>query len=413
MPALVLKHGREKSLLRRHPWIFSGAVHRVEGEPGLGGTVDLQSSDGQFLARAAYSPQSQIRARVWSFEDETIDAEFFRRRVRAAVQSRASLGFTLDSGERKQATDFPPRPAQETDSWRLLNAESDGLPGVIVDRYGDTLVMQCLTAGAEFWRGTLAEILLEQTGAKTLFERSDADVRELEGLAPRTGWLRGEAADIVEIFEHGLRFKVDLLRGHKTGFYLDQRANRQRLRAVASGRQVLDCFCYSGGFALNALKGGAESVVAVDSSADALALAAENLRVNGLAGARVELKEADVFQQLRKFRDEGRSFDLIVMDPPRFAPTAAHAEKAARAYKDINLLAFKLLRRGGYLMTYSCSGGIDALLFQRIVASAALDAGVEAQIIEHLSQAADHPIALSFPEALYLKGLVLVKTSGS
>jgi 23S rRNA (cytosine1962-C5)-methyltransferase len=393
MGSLILKPGREKSLLRRHPWIFSGAVERVEGGPASGATVDLLSSRGEFLARAAYSPASQIRARVWTFDPaEQVDRDFFRRRVRSALQERAVLGLTPD-----------------TDSFRLIHAESDGIPGLIVDRYGAVLAMQCLTTGAEFWRATLADLLLEETGLDELFERSDADVRELEGLAARVGALRGHPPERLTISEYGCRFVVDLAHGHKTGFYLDQRENRRRVRGLAQGREVLDCFCYTGGFTVNALRGGASSVLAVDSSADSLALARENIALNGLPAGQVSFQEGDVFQVLRRLRDEARLFDLIVLDPPKFAATAAQAEKAARGYKDINLLAFKLLRPGGLLVTFSCSGGVDAALFQKIVAGAALDAGAEAQILEHLSQAADHPVSVHFPEGAYLKGLVCYK----
>jgi 23S rRNA (cytosine1962-C5)-methyltransferase len=297
-----------------------------------------------------------------------------------------------------------------SDAYRLVYAESDSLPGLIVDRYDDVLVLQSLTAGSEFWKETLADILLEQTGLSTIFERSDADVRELEGLQPSVGTLRGHNLQSpITITEYGLNFKVNLSGGQKTGFYLDQRQNRLRVRELSTGRDVLDCFCYTGGFTLNALAGGARSVVAVDSSAEALSLGHENILLNGQQAESVEWCEGDVFQVLRKFRDEGRSFDLIVLDPPKFAPTAAQAEKASRGYKDINLLAFKLLRPGGILVTFSCSGGIDAGLFQKIVASAALDAGVEAQIVEHLSQGPDHPISLHFPEGAYLKGLICYK----
>jgi 23S rRNA (cytosine1962-C5)-methyltransferase len=238
-----------------------------------------------------------------------------------------------------------------------------------------------------------------------VFERSDVDVREKEGLPPVTGILVGSPPpDLIEIREGACRFGVDVQRGHKTGFYLDQRDNRLRVRALARGRDVLDGFCYSGGFALNACAGGAKSVTAVDSSDEALALARSNAERNKLAPA--EWQEGDVFQLLRRFRDQGRHFDLVVLDPPKFAPTAAHAAKAARAYKDINLLAFKLLRPGGLLVTFSCSGGVSADLFQKIIAGAALDAGADAQIIERLGPGADHPVALNFPEGDYLKGLI-------
>ncbi len=391
---ILLKPGREKSLLRRHPWVFSGAIQQVEGEPASGGTVDVLSLNREFLARAAYSPASQIRARVWTFDPaEEVNADFFRKRIRAALAARDSLHLTRD-----------------TDSVRLIHAESDGIPGLVVDRYGDVLVMQSLTAGTEFWKNTLADLLLEETGLKAIYERSDADVRELEGLPQIVGVLRGSLSSFLfPINEHDLKFNVNLQSGHKTGFYLDQRRNRQRVRELAQGRDVLDCFCYSGGFTVNAWAGGAKSVTSVDASGEALALARENVSLNGMPAEGQEWVEGDVFQVLRKFRDSRRSFDLIVLDPPKFAPTAAQAEKASRGYKDINRLAFKLLRPGGILVTFSCSGGIDAALFQKIVASAALDAGVDASIVEVLAQGADHPVALEFPEGSYLKGLVCLK----
>lgn len=389
--SITLNPNREKSLLRRHPWIFASAIRHVDENHASGSTVDLLSSEGQFLARASYSPNSQIRARVWTFNDEPVDEEFFRKRIRAAIEMRSVL-----SGSSK--------------SLRLIHAESDGLPGLIVDRYEDVLVMQSLTAGSEFWKETIADLLVEETGIATIYERSDADVRELEGLKPITGILRGTITNLqLPITEYGLEFKVDIAHGHKTGFYLDQRENRRRVGELSKNRDVLNCFCYTGGFSIHALANGAKSVLSVDSSADALALLEENIALNQLPADRHTSLEGDVFQLLRKFRDANRSFDLIVLDPPKFAPTAAHAEKASRAYKDINLLAFKLLRRGGLLFTYSCSGGIDAALFQKIVASAALDAGVDATIIEHLSQGSDHPVSLHFPEGMYLKGLVCVK----
>jgi 23S rRNA (cytosine1962-C5)-methyltransferase len=388
---IILKAGREKSLLRRHPWIFSGAIHNVDQDIASGRTVDLLSFNKQFLARAAYSPDSKISARVWTFEDEPIDKEFFRRKIRKAIDTRYSL--------------FHAR-----DALRLIYAESDGIPGLIVDRYGDVLVLQSLTAGSEFWKESIADILLEETGLSTIYERSDADVRELEGLEPRVGVLRGDNPQLpITIFEHDLKFNVNFAEGHKTGFYLDQRNNRLRARELARDRDVLDCFCYTGGFSVNALAGGAKSVLSVDSSGDALALCKENVSLNNVDAAHHTTLEGDVFHLLRKFRDEARSFDMIILDPPKFAPTAAHAEKATRAYKDINLFAFKLLRPGGLLVTFSCSGGVDAGLFQKIIAGAALDAGVDAQIVEHMSQAPDHPVALQFPEGAYLKGLICLR----
>ena len=394
MPALILKAGREKSLLRRHPWIFSGAIQQVDGEPVSGGTVDLLSSNRQFLARASYSPTSQIRARVWTFlPNEPVDAEFFRRKIRAAIETRQRLGI-----------------ASQPNAFRLVYAESDGIPGLIVDRYGEVLVLQSLTAGSEFWKETLADLLLEETGLSTIYERSDADVRELEGLGPKVGLLRGNLSSrVFPITEHNLQFNVNLESGHKSGFYLDQRTNRLRARELANGKDVLDCFCYTGGFTINALDGGAKSVLSIDSSAEALILAKQNIELNNLPVEKTNFLEGDVFQLLRKFRDENRSFDMIILDPPKFAPTAAQVERAARAYKDINLLAFKLLRPGGILVTFSCSGGVEAGLFQKIIAGAALDAGVDAQIVEHLSQGCDHPVLLHFPEGAYLKGLICIK----
>ncbi len=390
MPAIILKAGREKSLLRRHPWIFSGAIHHVDESAVPGGTVDVLSFNKQFLARAAYSPNSQIRARVWTFEDEPVDKEFFRRRMRLAVVSRSAFQVSGLSN-----------------ACRLIYAESDGIPGLIVDRYGDVLVLQSLTAGSEYWKETFADLLIEETGCTTIYERSDADVRELEGLQNKVGLLRGNLSSFTfSITENGLKFNVNFAEGHKTGFYLDQRKNRLRVRELAKDKDVLDCFCYTGGFSVNALAGEAKSVLSVDSSGDALALCRENTALNQLDTTRHATLEGDVFHLLRKFRDEGRSFDMIILDPPKFAPTAAHADKATRAYKDINLFAFKLLRPGGRLVTFSCSGGVDAALFQKIIAGAALDAGVDAQIIEYLSQGADHPVALNFPEGAYLKGLI-------
>jgi 23S rRNA (cytosine1962-C5)-methyltransferase len=388
MNKLILKPGREKSLKRRHPWVFSGAVARVEGDPAIGDTIEVRSGEGEFLAVAAYSPHSQIRARAWDWKERAIDGGFFRERIERAAASRSAL---LASGV--------------TDAVRVVHGESDGLPGVVVDRYGGTVVVQLSSAGAERWSEEIVVSLQDVIGCPCLWERSDSEVRVLEGLAPRTGLLRGAAPEApLTIDEHGLKFQVELEQGHKTGFYLDQRDNRLRVRALAQNRDVLDCFCYSGGFALNALAGGAKSVTAIDSSADALALAQRNAGLNKLGEA--EWISADVFQSLRRCRDQRRQFDLIVLDPPKFAPTAAHAEKAARAYKDINLLAFKLLRAGGLLMTFSCSGGVSADLFQKIIAGAALDAGIDARIEDWLHAAPDHPVALNFPESEYLKGLV-------
>ena len=390
-PGIILQAGREKSLLRRHPWIFSGAVECVNGAPANGDTLPVRSAQGEFLAWAAYNSGSQITARVWSWrEEEMINKEFFYRKISNALAARKDLDL-----------------AQHGNGMRLIHAESDGLPGLIVDQYGEVLVMQIGSAGAERWRDTCADILQELCEPECIYERSDSDSRTLEGLELRNGVLRGILPDNVEVVENGLRFKVDVAAGQKTGFYLDQRDNRALTETLARDKDVLNCFCYTGGFSLYALRGGAKSVLSIDASGDALRIAEENLARNGLDAAKAEWQEADVFLALRKLRDQGRSFDLIILDPPKFAPTAAFAEKAARGYKDINLLGFKLLRPGGILATYSCSGGISEDLFQKIIAGAALDAGVDAQIIHHLHASADHPVLLSFPEGAYLKGLVL------
>lgn len=389
MHKLILKPGREKSLLRRHPWIFSGALAQIQGSPEAGDTVEIVSSQAKFLAYAAYSPHSQIVARVWDWNrDSCIDQQFFHRRLNHAIMARRAL-------------------VHETNAMRLVYSESDGLPGLIVDLYDDSLVMQVLSAGMERWYQTCADIVLELTVATRVFERSDAEVRQLEGLLPRVGALRGTAPpQRIKIGEGRLEFWVDVRKGQKTGFYLDQRVNRVRVGALARDKEVLDCFCHSGGFALHALANGAKSVLSVDSSAEALRLARENLALNSLPEDKAEWREGDVFEVLRSLRDEARRFDMIILDPPKFAPTAASAEKAARGYKDINLLAFKLLRPGGLLATFSCSGGISAELFQKIVAGAALDAEVDAQIVEQFTATPDHPVALNFPESAYLKGLL-------
>ncbi len=393
MTELILKPGKERSLYRRHPWIFEGSVARLNGRAKPGDTVDVLDADGRVLARAAWSPKSQIRARIWSSDPQTIiDDAFFKRRVADAVARRQAM---------------PQLAGQE--GMRLIHGESDGLPGVIADRYGDTICLQLTAAGPDKWRKAIVGALVKATGVARIYERSDSDVRGLEGLEPVTGWVHGEAPDTaLSIDENGVRLGVDVVGGHKTGFYLDQRDNRLLTRDLAAGKAVLNCFCYTGGFSLQALAGGAASTLSIDSSGPALVGARANLAMNPqLDASRAEWLEADVFEALRVFRKEGRRFDLIVLDPPKFAPSAAHAERAARAYKDINLLGFRLLNPGGYLMTYSCSGGIGLELFQKIVAGAAVDAGRDARILRRLAAGPDHPIALHFPEGEYLKGLLV------
>ena len=392
MPAesrVVLKAGREKSLRHRHPWIFSGAIERVEGEPGIGETVTVAAHDGTLLARAAYCPASQIRARVWSFDPgEAIDESFLEHRLAAAIARRAAM-------------------RAGADGVRLVHAESDGLPGLVVDRYADVAVVQLLSAGAERWRDFWGPALVRATGVRAVFERSDVEVRALEGLTPRVGPLLGEAPGMVRIVEDGIAYEVDVAAGQKTGFFLDQRDNRALAASLAQGAEVLNAFCYTGGFSLAALRGGALKVDSIDTSEEALVLARRNLDLNHLEAARAEWIAADVFAHLRKYRDRGRRFGLIILDPPKFAPTEKHVPNAARAYKDINLWALKLLAPGGHLLTFSCSGAVSPELFQKIVAGAAADARVDARVRRHLGASADHAVSIHFPEGEYLKGLWL------
>ena len=393
MAELILQPGKERSLFRRHPWVFDSSVARLAGHARPGDTLTVTDTHGKPLAKAAYSPSSKIRARVWTFDIETsIDHVFFKRRVQQAVARRAAL----------------PDLAGQT-GLRLIHAESDGLPGVIADQYGDTVVVQLTSAGAEKWRSAIVDSLHKATGCARIYERSDSEVRGLEGLESATGWLLGDApAGEISIAEHGVRMVVDVVAGHKTGFYLDQRENRRMLAELSHNKRVLNCFCYTGGFSLQALSGGASSVLSIDSSQPALDRAAANLALNPqLDPAAAEWRCANVFDELRKLKGAGETFDLIVLDPPKFAPSASHAERASRAYKDINLLGFKLLAPGGLLMTYSCSGGIGNELFQKIVAGAAIDSGRTARIIKRLQGAADHPVDLAFPEGEYLKGLLV------
>lgn len=391
MKKIILKAGKEKSLLRRHPWVFSGAIGCVTGDPVDGDTIQIYSNQGVFLAHAAYHSKAPIAARVWSWrQDEYIDDAFFYRKFLQAIALRKDLGL------RQQSTGF-----------RLVHGESDGLPGLVIDQFDRVLVIQIGSVGAERWRETFLEILKALCDPVCIYERSDTDVRELEGLQKRTGILWGGLPHELMIEENSLRFAVDVAHGQKTGFYLDQRDNRAKIRSLAQGKDVLNCFCYSGGFSIYAQQGGAKSILSVDSSEEALKLAQHNSALNRLNTDSLEWQCADVFQMLRKLRDGNRKFDLIILDPPKFAPTAAFAAKAARGYKDINLLAFKLLKPGGILATYSCSSGISNDLFQKIVAGAALDADVNAHIIAQQMAAPDHPILLNFPEGAYLKGLLL------
>ena len=392
MKTIRLKAGKERSLLRRHPWVFDSAIAKGGGDAGE--TVRIESAEGQFLGWAAFSPSSRIRARVWSFDEaQRIDADFIHARIAQAVAARAWFDI-------------------QSDGVRLVHGEADGLPGLIVDRYGDTLVAQFTSCGTEKFKPAIADALLQVTGLTRLYERSDASVRQLEGLPEVTGWLRGEGATELTIREHDWQLTLDVATGHKTGFYLDQRDSRKRFFEHTRHRRfgkVLNCYCYTGGFTVAALAGGAGHVTSIDSSGPVLERARAHVRLNGFDESRASFLDADVNASLRQFIERGDTFDAIVLDPPKFAPTAAHAERAARAYKDINRLAFKLLAPGGELFTYSCSGGISADLFHKIVASAGTDAGVDGFISERLQGAPDHPMTIAFPEGEYLKGLVVVR----
>ena len=392
MKFIRLREGRERSLLRRHPWVFEGSIARGGADPGE--TVRIEAADGRFLAWGAWSPSSMIRLRAWSFDEaERIDAAFFERRIRAALALRQRLPIASSGA-------------------RLVHGEADGLPGLVVDRYGDTLCAQFGTAGTERFKPLIADRLLQATGLVRLYERSDAGVRALEGLPAQTGWLRGDGPTEIAITEHDWQLTLDVASGHKTGFYLDQRDNRalfsRWVRRLGCGR-VLNAYGYTGGFTVAALAGGAAHVVTVDSSAPALQRVQAHVARNGFDAARSEVLEADVNRYLRESLQAGRRFDAILLDPPKFAPTVAHAERAARAYKDINRLALILLAPGGLLFTFSCSGGIGPELFHKIVAGAAHDAGVDGAIVERLAAAPDHPQTLCFPEGEYLKGLVVLK----
>jgi 23S rRNA (cytosine1962-C5)-methyltransferase len=394
MPEIILKPGRERSLLRHHPWIFTGAVSDVYGSPKAGETVEVISSNDELLGKAAYSPNSNIIGRIWTWDPkEQVNPQLLERRLKKAIELRLKIPDLIPSN-----------------AMRLVHAESDGLPGLVLDQYGDVLVVQFLTAGVEYWRNSLVEIIQKLTNTHSIYERSDVDVRKLEGLSFSTGLLFGnEINKPIIVIENGLKFLVNITEGHKTGYYLDQRDNRRLARKISTGRKVLDCFSYTGGFAVNTLAGNAKSITLVESSNTALTIAMKNFSINNLDTNNIELVEQDVFKYLRTMRDMGEHFDLIILDPPKFAPTVSQAQHAARGYKDINLLALKLLNKGGLLMTFSCSSGVSEELFQKIVAGAALDAQADTVILNRLHQAVDHPVALNFPEGAYLKGFLIEK----
>lgn len=375
-----------------HPWVFASAIKSMDDAPDSGEICNLISEGGEWLAYAAYSPQSKIRARIWSWNrSEEVDDDFIAKQIGKSIERRDRFfDYTYKS------------------ACRELNSESDGIPGLIIDRYNSVRVLQILSAGTEYWRGAILEYLISRGDCTSIYERSDVDVRRLEGLAKRSGLLWGEEfPEYVQIEQSGCKFQVDIRHGHKTGFYLDQRENRAFFsRLVDEDDSILDCFSFSGSFAVAGLLSGAKNVLSVDSSSTALDLAAKNIALNGISEDRWESVRADAFEFLRKLRDQNRNFDIVVLDPPKFASTPAHVQRAARGYKDINILGMKLLNPGGLLFTFSCSGGLSPELFQKIVADAALDAGRRASIVNFLGQPADHPVALTFPEGRYLKGLV-------
>jgi 23S rRNA (cytosine1962-C5)-methyltransferase len=392
LPTVHLHPGKDKPVRHRHPWIFSGAIERVRGDLAPSGVVDVLDSRGEWLARGYANPKSQIVVRLLTWNrDEELDAKFWRGRLAAAAARRADL-------------DADP----QTDAYRLIYAENDGLPGLIVDRYGDWLATQFLTAGVEARRELLLQALAETFAPRGIVDRSDVAVRRQEGLALHSGVAWGEPPpDDLAIREYDHRFRADLLGGQKTGFYLDQRENRRIVGIHADGRRVLNAFSFTGAFAVYALAGGAQHVTNLDSSHEALVGAEHALRLNGFdPDAQADAIAGDVFQVLRSYRDEGRQFDMVILDPPKFARSKAELDGATRGYKDINLLALKLLAPGGLLATFSCSGLVTPDLFQKIVFGASADAGRDAQIIARLGQGADHPILLSFPEGEYLKGLL-------
>ncbi len=391
LQTIFLKKSADSFIKRKHPWIFSGAVEKVEGNPSSGETVQILTSNNATVGFGSYSPASQIRVRILSFSpDEKIDSDFFKRKI------------LISSEARKKNID-----TSQTNAYRIINAESDGLPGLIVDQYSEFLVCQFLSSGSEFNKNIIVEILNEKFKPKGIFERSDVEVRIKENLQPEKGLLKGIVSDdLVEVKENGLRFLVDIKKGHKTGFYLDQRDNRKLISEFSKGKSVLNCFSYTGGFSVYALAAGAEKITQVEASGSAIEISNQIFELNNLSSSSVENINGDVFEVLRKFRDERKTFDLIILDPPKFAESASQISKASRGYKDINLLAIKLLNPGGILFTFSCSGHISQELFQKIIAGAALDSGREVKIIKQLTQSADHPVALNFPEGLYLKGLV-------
>jgi 23S rRNA (cytosine1962-C5)-methyltransferase len=390
MSSITLKIERDKSMLRRHPWIFEGAIEKTEGRMKSGDTVDVLASDGTWLAKAAFSPESQIRARVWSFKkSEAIDNVFFKRKLEQALARKQEI-----------------LKKHSTNAFRLIAAEADGLPGITIDVYVNVVVVQLLSAGAEKHRGKILWAILQVYPDAVVHERSDVDVRKKEGLTPLVQTLHGELPESIIIEENGVKIYVDLINGHKTGFYLDQRENRRIAASYCAGKSVLNCFSFTGTFGLYALAAGATEVINVDASESALALSSKNVAINGLDASKVTHLKKDVFQLLRDYKEVGTTFDVIVLDPPKFVDSKHNLNKASRGYKDINRLALSLLNENGTLLTFSCSGLMPQDLFQKIVADAALDAQRDVYFVQRLAQSEDHPVSGNFPEGYYLKGLV-------
>lgn len=395
--SIILKAGKERPLFRHHPWVYSNAIDRFEGKLYPGCTVHVLSHEGQFVAKGLYSPVSQIRVRVLTWDEaEPIDHAFFKRRITKAIAHRQQW-------------------VKNTNAIRLIFGESDGLPGLVVDQYADTLVCQFLFVGMEHWKEAIVDALVKQTSCAKIVERSDAAVRTREGLEPHIGPLYGDLpTEPVQINECGVLYTVDVLKGHKTGFYIDQRDSRELLGQLSQDKEVLNVFCYTGGFSLAALRGGAKHVTSVDSSGEALAMAERQMKVNGFDESRATWIDSDAFDVLTRLRKEERQFDIVVLDPPKFAPSSHHLDKALRAYKEINRAGMQLLKPGGLLFTFSCSGAVDSALFERTIAMAGAEAmthgsdkGLDFRMMKRLSSGADHPLLTSFPEGDYLKGLLL------
>lgn len=393
-PRLILYDGRENPVLNKHPWVFSGAIAENMGpEPQPGDIVEILDANQNWLARGYYNPRSQIIVRILTWQkDERIDDAFWRKRLLEAANRRTLLNFEPD-----------------TTAYRLVNAEADGLPGLVVDKYADYLVIQCLTLGIDRRKDELAQQLVELFNPKGILERSDVGIRKKEGLSRVVSVMAGEGPlPQLRVLENGIRMNADLYQGHKTGLYLDQRDNRRIIchTNLVKDREVLNVFAYTGGFTLYAACNGAGRITNVEASNQFLNQIEENLRLNLLDRSEDSYIAGDAFQILRQMRDENQKFDIIILDPPKFARHKRDIPAACRGYKDINLLALKLLRPNGLLATFSCSGAISQGLFQKVLLGAALDAGRNVQIIRNLGQASDHPVLLSFPESFYLKGFL-------